>query len=343
MTKKEKSEIKRIRLIKLWEMLSRETDADNPLGTQEILRRLKNMGIECVRKTLYNDISLLQQYGYEVICNNGVGKSNEYYVEERGFSIPEVQILMNAVQAASFITERKTGELINKVAQLSGSGRGEVLKRNIVEFGTVKGTNENIYYSVNEISAAIISGNKIGFHYFDYDARHERAYRMDKENASEKRVYVVNPLATVFKNDNYYLFCYNDKYGNIAQYRVDRMDRVRVLNEKITPSKVAESFDLAKHKKQLFAMYGGEETKVTLKARNDYKILDVIFDTFGGEINLQSLNDETVEFTADVQVSPTFIAWCCSLGDNLKVTAPADVAESIKEYIQKLNDSYRNI
>lgn len=340
MNKNENNEIKRIRVLKLWEMLLQNTDAEHPMSTPEILQRLKDKGIDCVRQTLYADIALLQKYGYDVVCVNDMGRCNLYYVEDRSFSIPEVQILMNAVQAASFITERKTGELMDKIAQLAGSNSAEVLKQNIVEFGTVKGLNENIYYSVNEINTAIIGGNKISFHYFDYDARHERAYRKDKENSSEKRVYVVNPLATVFKNDNYYLFCYSDKYGNITQYRVDRMDRVRVLDEKITPSKTADSFDLAKHKKQLFDMYGGEETTVTLQARNDPKILDVLFDTFGEEITLRNINETTVEFAAEVQVSPTFIAWCCSLGDNLKVVAPVDVVNMTKEYLSAVLRQY---
>lgn len=243
MNKNENNEIKRIRVLKLWEMLLQNTDAEHPMSTPEILQRLKNKGIDCVRQTFYADIALLQKYGYDVVCVNDMGRCNLYYVEDRSFSIPEVQILMNAVQAASFITERKTGELM-------------------------------------------------------------------------------------------------DKYGNVAQYRVDRMNRERVLDEKITPSKVVEGFDLAKHKKQLFDMYGGEETTVTLQARNAPKILDVLFDTFGEEITLRTINETTVEFAAKVQVSPTFIAWCCSLGDNLNVVAPMDVVNMTKEYLSAVLRQY---
>ena len=333
-------DIKRVRILKLWEMLSRKTDSEHPLGTEEIIRHFRDMGIECVRATIYNDIKTLQKYGYDVMCNNGVGKSNEYYVGERDFSIPEVQILMNAVQAASFVTEIKTPELMNKVAQLAGGGQADVLKQNIVEFSTVKSTNEKIYYSINEICTAINNDKKISFCYFDYNVNHECVYRPDKENPSKKRVYVVNPLATVYKNDNYYLFCYSDNHDNIAQYRVDRMTDVDMLEEQRTKSEVADNFDLAKYKKQMFDMYGGKEATVTFQASNDNKILNIIFDRFGKEINMHVINADTVRFTAEVQISPTFLAWCCSLGCDLKVVAPNSVVDRVKAYVGMLIQNY---
>ena len=340
MDKAADKDIQRLRILKLWEMLSRETDSEHALGTEEIIGRFRDMGIECVRATVYSDVKTLQKYGYEVMCNNGVGKSNEYYVGERIFSMPEVQILMNAVQAANFVTEHKTAELVNKVAQLAGGGQADVLKQNFVEFSSIKSTNEKIYYSINEISTAINNDKKISFCYFDYNANHECIYRPDKEKPSKKRVYVVNPLATVYKNDNYYLFCYSDNHDNIAQYRVDRMTDVDVLEEQRTQSAVADNFDLAKHKKQMFDMYGGEEAKVTFQASNDNKILNIIYDRFGKEINMRVINADTVEFIADVQISPTFLAWCCSLGDNLKVVAPMKAEEIVKEYIKELSNLY---
>ena len=340
MNKVTDNDIKRVRILKLWEMLLQKTDSEHPLGTEKIIQHFRDMGIKCVRATVYNDVKTLQKYGYDVVCVNGVGKSNEYYVGEREFSIPEVQILMNAVQAASFVTEIKTPELVNKVAQLAGGGQASILKQNIVEFSAVKSTNEKIYYSINEINTAINGDKKISFCYFDYNAHHKCVYRTDKENPSKMHLYVVNPLATVYKNDNYYLFCYSDNHDNITQYRVDRMTDVDVLEETRTKNKVAENFDLAKHKKQMFDMYGGKEATVTFQASNDNKILNIIFDRFGKEINMHVINADTVEFTAEVQVSPTFLAWCCSLGNNLKVVAPIDAVENVKEYVKIIGEQY---
>lgn len=229
--------VSKIKYLKLWDILRQETDEQHPMSTTDIIARLAALGISCDRRTLYRNIDELNEYGFEILKRKG--NPNGYYVEDRSFEVPELQILMDAVSAASFITDKKTPVLIDKIAQLAGSQRAELLKNNIVQFGTVKGSNESIYYSVNEISQAIIAKRKIGFYYFNYDIHHNRKYRMRTSKPDEQRWYVVNPVATVFHDDKYYLFCYNDYHGNIVQYRVDRMEQVKMLDDEITPSKEA--------------------------------------------------------------------------------------------------------
>ena len=329
-------DIRRIRLLKLWEILSTETDKEHPLSTEEIIDKLAEIGIECHRITLYDDIKLLNKYGYEIHCVRS--SSNKYYVDDRNISVPEVLILMDAVQAASFVTEIKTGELIDKVSKLAGSQKAEVLKQNIVEFTIAKTTNDSVYASVSEISQAIINNKKIKFNYFDYDIHFNRTYRMKKSEPDKKRTYKVNPLGTVFDNGYYYLFCYDDYYKNIAHYRIDRMSDVAIQNEEITAGIEARDFDLPTRKRQLFDMFGGTEEKVTIHADNS--LIDVLYDKFGEDIILYPASEHTVGFTANVQVSPTFLAWCCSFGNKLAIKSPSNVVEKVKEYIRQLNENY---
>ena len=158
----------RIRLVKILEILRQETDEDNPMPTNTLIKKLAEQGIECDRRTLYRDIQVLNDYGYEVLRTRAI--SNEYYIVDRSFDIPELRILLDAVQAASFITPKKTEVLIDKIADLAGSHRAEVLKKNIMRFNITKHTNEAIYYNVNEIERAIMEGKKVSFFYFDYNA-----------------------------------------------------------------------------------------------------------------------------------------------------------------------------
>ncbi len=317
-----------VKLLKLWDLLRQETDEDHPMGTQAIIKRLNDMGINCDRRTLYTDIKALQDCGYGISCVRK--SSNEYYVDEREFDPSELRILMDAVEASSFITEKKTKEFVNKIANLAGSRRAEVLKRNIVEFNSAKGTNEHIYYIVNEIASAINEHKKIEFCYFDYNAAHERVYRKDKKR------YEVNPYATVLSGDRYYLACYDDKHGTIAHYRVDRMENVKMLDKDITENEKVKNFDITKHKKQVFDMFVGEEK--TVKIRADKKLIDVIFDKFGN-VKMQETGD-FVTFSIQVQISPMFIAWSCSFGDKLQVISPPTVVEMVKEHITMLSKLY---
>lgn len=114
-----KENCQKIKLLKLMELLWQETDEHHPLSTNEICSRLSTMGISCERRTLAKDILLLNEQGFEVMCCR-VGKEKGYYIEDRSFSLPEIKILIDAVQAANFITEKKSSELIDKISALGG-------------------------------------------------------------------------------------------------------------------------------------------------------------------------------------------------------------------------------
>lgn len=320
----------RIKLLKIWEILCQETDEEHPMESTVLIEKLAELGVPCERKTLYRDIETLCEYGYEVICERG--KKNQYYVLDRSFDLPELHILLDAVQAASFITPQKTVQLVDKIANLAGSRKGEVIKRNIVSFNNTKNTNEKIYYSVNEIVRAITKRKQIEFMYFDYDSKHNKVYR------KEGNKYVMNPYATIFSNDNYYMLAYNDKHKTIIHFRVDRMDFVRMTDKDILPLNDAETFDVTKHKKEVFGMFIGKEESVKFVV--DKSLLDVVFDRFGSKIILSKIDEDRYSFSTDVQISPIFLGWCCAFGDKLKVVAPDSVVESIKQHITGLDELY---
>lgn len=179
----------KIKLLKLLEILRQDSDEDHYIGTTELIDKLADMGIVCDRRTLYKDIEVLNNFGYEVFCEKSPGKPNCYCVADRSFDVPELRILMDAVQAASFVTPSKTEVLLDKIADLGGSHRAELLQSNIVRFNTTKSTNENIFYAISEINSAIENNKKVSFEYFDFNEKHERVYRKDHKR------YFVNPLA----------------------------------------------------------------------------------------------------------------------------------------------------
>lgn len=320
----------KIKLVKIWEILSQETDENNPMGTQTLLKRLKEIGIDCTRKTLYADINVLNEFGYEILCTRGV--SNQYYVVDRKFDMPELRILIDAVQAASFITPKKTKEFVDKIAHLSGSRSAEVLKRNVVEFNTAKSKNESIYYAVNEIALAIKEGMQVEFLYFDMDVNRKRVYRKDGAK------YIVSPVATVFSNDRYYLVCYDDKHKNVSHYRIDRMSEVSMTQVHVNSIVYTKQLDVKKHKGQVFDMFTGRHEKVRFLA--DKSLVDVVADKFGEDVKMFSAPDNKISFTADVQVSKTFLAWCCGFGKDLKVMSPDSVVQQLKEYTAELFEHY---
>ena len=320
----------KLKLVKIWEILSQETDEEHPMGTPVLLDKLAELGIPCDRRTLYADIKALNECGYEILCKRAV--SNEYYVKDRRFSIAELRIMMDAVQAAGFISDNKSKEFIDKLSKLAGSRHGEALKENLVSFNNTKTDNEDIYTNVETITAAIQQNKKVKFTYFDYDLSHKRVYR------KEGKFYYMNPFALVMDNDNYYFLGCDKFHDNMISFRVDRMEQVQVSRHDKEDLEILKTFDLENYKKQIFGMFSGNVTEVTIQANNE--LIDAVFDLFGPKTKLSPLNENEFVFTAQVQLSPQFFGWCCSFGDKLKVKAPNSVINELEDYIENLAITY---
>ena len=295
------------RLLKLWEILKRESDENNKLTTSELLEKLNKQGLDCDRRTLYGDVELLNDMGLEVMIERG-RHFNKYYVEDRQFDIPELRILMDAVQAANFITEKKTRELLDKIALLAGARKAELLKKNTTEFNTIKHTNEKIYYSVDELTTAINNGKRVKFRYFDLDENKRRVYKRGGEE------YHVDPLALIYTQDNYYLYAHDGK--KVKTYRIDRMADVLAEQEDAAIKVGAE--DAAKYRKEAFSMFDGESKDVAFIFDRD--ILNVIYDKFGEDIHVLGADDDRLFIKTRVKTSNVFYGWWAMLGIKMYTT-----------------------
>lgn len=323
----------KLKLVKIWEILSQETDEEHPMGTPVLLDKLAELGIPCDRRTLYADIKALNECGYEILCKRAV--SNEYYVKDRRFSIAELRIMMDAVQAAGFISDNKSKEFIDKLSTLAGSRRGEALKENLVSFNNTKTDNEDIYTSVETITAAIQQNKKVKFTYFDYDLSHKRVYR------KEGKFYYMNPFALVMDNDNYYFLGCDKFHDNMISFRVDRMEQVQVSRHDKEDLELLKTFDLENYKKQIFGMFSGNVCEVSIRASND--LIDAVFDLFGPKTKLSRYNECEFVFTTQVQLSPQFFGWCASFGDKLKIVAPNSIIGAFEDYIERLTEMYMKL
>ena len=327
--------MQKIKLLKLYELLRKETDEDHPISRMELCRRLNEMGISSNVRTLSLDIEVLQENGFEIMGFKD-GQQKFYFVPEHELTVPEVKILIDAVQAASFITEKKTAELVEKVASLSGSHRGEVLKANMVKFNTRKHTNEAILYTVDTIEDAIIRKKMITYNYFHLNEKAQREYVMGEDG--EKKAYCVEPVALIFNEDNYYLMAYSSRHpGATANYRIDRIDHVEVV-EKSKLSKEAKSMirNVAKYTKRVFKMYSGETEEVTL--RFDKSLVEPVFDKFGEDTKIKLIDDNECVTTVEVQVSPTFFGWLAQFGGKMRIAEPEYVLEKYQKHISETTE-----
>lgn len=245
----------KIKLMKIMEILRQETDEEHPMTKVELAARLVAMKVSCSPRSLIRDIKLLNEQGYEIM-ERLVGHEKAYFVCDRSFSVPELKILIDAVQAASFVTEKKTLELIDKIAALGGSHKAAILKRNLIKFNTRKHRNETVYYTVGYLEDAIKQNRKVAFKYFDVTETGQRAFRRDGAE------YVMEPVALVFNEDNYYLITYNEKHEATTNYRVDRIDSVRILDDPISETARSLRRKVARYTEEAFKMFNGQQETV---------------------------------------------------------------------------------
>ncbi len=316
----------KIKLLKIMEILRQETDEEHPITKVELAARLVAMNVSCSPRSLIRDIKLLNEQGYEIM-ERLMGHEKGYFVCDRSFSVPELKILIDAVQAASFVTEKKTAELIDKIAALGGSHKADILKSNMVRFNTRKHSNESIYYNVGFLEDAIQQQKKVIFYYYDLNENGEKVYRREHHH------YVVDPIALVFNDDNYYLMVYSAKHDSTANYRVDRMDHVEIVDEAISEKALTLREGIDSYTEQAFKMYGGQLVDVVLEF--DDKLIGVVYDKFGEDTKMIRAGDKCIA-TVKVQISPVFWGWLFQFGRQMIVISPAEVTEEYRSQVNQL-------
>lgn len=318
---------RKVKLLKLLELLRKRTDEQHPMTTSEICAAMDELGIPCDRRILKQDVDNLNDLGYEVMVTM-VGHEKAYYVEDRSFSLPELKILIDAVHASSFITEKKSEELIEKLAALAGEHRAEVLKRNMVCFNTRKHSNEKILYTIDTLEEAILTQKKIIFLYFDLDENGQRVYRRGGHH------YVVEPVALVFNEDNYYLTSYSSRHDSTSNYRVDRMDAVEIIDEPCGEKAVALRDQVAAYTEQAFKMFGGQLEDVVLEF--DRVLIGVVYDKFGESVKMIPSGENRCIATVKVRISPVFWGWLFQFAGQMDIISPAKLKEEYRERAAKL-------
>ena len=315
----------KIKLLKLVEYLKTESSKDNPKSTNEIIAYLESTGTSSERRTLYQDMEFLAENGIDVVKTKK-SKENAYYIDSNALSLAELKILIDAVQAANFITDSKTAALVEKLTDLAGIRKREILNENIIFYNNHKHTNEDIFDNIEIIERAIKKKREITFCYFDLDEKLRRIYRKDKQR------YHADPIALVYSEDNYYLVTYNRKYEATTNYRVDRMDEIEIEDEPICKEAQVRKGRASVYMKQIFKMYNGETVDVTLEF--DRSILGAVYDKFGEDQPVKALNKEQLTTTVTVQISPPFFGWIYQFGDKMSITSPSDLEKQFRKAIK---------
>lgn len=321
----------KLKLLYIIKILSEQTDEFHPITTKDLIVKLEEYGVSAERKSIYNDISQLTDFGYDIIqIDNRSGGG--YYLGARDFELAELKLLVDAVQSSRFITQKKSRELISKLEKLTSRHDGIVLQRQVFVAGRIKTENESIFYHVDTIHKAIFENRKIGFVYLDYDVSKKLVPRKGGQK------YIISPWALIWKEENYYLLGYDNKDEMVKHYRVDKMDAVEMTGEIRDGGDAFENIDLAQYTNKAFGMYSGEEETVTLSFQKS--LLGVVIDRFGTDISIRE-DGEKLRARVKVLVSGQFFGWLCGIGSGITIAGPDKVREEYKKRLLDLAMDYR--
>ena len=323
-----KSDNQKLKIFYILDYLERNSGPDHPVRASELIAMLERQhNILCERKTVYSDIAALQDYGVDIVSLPG--KNGGYYIASRNFELPELKLLIDAVQSSRFLTEKKSRELIEKLCNQCNEHDARLMRREVLVSGRVKSMNETIYYNVDSLQDAIAQNRQILFRYFDWGIDGKRKYR--------EKDYVASPYGLCQDNENCYLLAFSDRHG-ITSYRVDRMSDIRILEEARIPCPELTGKAFTEHANRLFQMFAGDTTDVKLRFHK--RLANVVIDRFGRDTMLIPDGEEHFVFTVNVAVSPMFLSWVIGFGNKAKILYPQSVIDQCRQMCLEAMEQY---
>lgn len=325
----------KLKLLLVLDLLLRESDEYHPVDIEKILLYLRNHGVVCERKSVYNDIGILKEFGYDILYTKT--PKNGYFVATRDFEEAEIRLLCDAVQAANFISPKKSALLCEKILKLLSAPQAKEIKGQVYVENRPKSTNEEIYYTVDKLNRAIRNGKKVSLLY-------RRRIITEKSAVEyEEKTHTLSPYGMIWKDDHYYLVGNNIKYDNIMVLRVDRIRGLEVLEtEPIRPfsevSPYKTYFDTADYAKTHFNMFTGTTERVELICRN--ALIESVLDRFGEDIHIVRVNDDKFKLTVDAAVSEGLVSWIMQFGGKMQVSKPKTLKKMVTDRASEIMKLY---
>ncbi|MGN0342472.1 MAG: helix-turn-helix transcriptional regulator [Roseburia sp.] len=302
------------------------TDEQHPVTTKHLIEYLAKNDILAERKSIYDDIALLQDFGMDIIKIGG--RSGGYYLASREFELAELKILVDLVQSSKFITTKKSRELIHKLEHLTSRHEAGQLNRQVMVMNRTKAVNESIYYNVDMIYNGIAENSKIRFRYFEWTVEKEMRPRRDGA------FYEVSPYILTWDDENYYMIAYDEQADLIKHFRVDKMIQISLTHEERTGGEKMKNLDIAAYSRKTFGMFAGEEE--TLVLQGDKEMIGVIIDRFGQDVAMRKLDEEHFRARIHVALSHQFFGWLAGLGGKVTIAEPENVRQQYITYLQDL-------
>ncbi len=315
--------VQKLRLLYIIDILTQKSDEEHPISATQIMEYLsKDYNIECERKTIYDCIDCLNEYGYEIIKSQS---PRGYFMTSYYFEPAELRLLIDAVQAADFISAKKTKALIKKFSAFASEYQYKRIEKQVYIDNRNKCKNENLFILIDIISSAIRERKQI-------EAIYRRRKVVDgKAVKYEEKTMIINPYALIWADDHYYLVGNYSKYDNFIHLRIDRLKSVKVLDTYARHfseiSSYTSVFDVADYSNKHLSMFSGDIKPVEMICNNS--IIEEFIDQFGDKNSMRPYGDNVFLAKIDVAITDGLVGWIMQYGDKIKVKSPKELKNMI--------------
>ena len=320
-----KSFHQKLKILYLMRAFLEKTDEAHPMTVKELIAYLESVGISAERKTIYDDIEALRIFGFDI--NNRRERPAGFYLATREFELPELKLLVDAVQSSKFISSSKSRQLIGKLESLTSIYEAKQLKRQVLMGSRIKTMNESVYYNIDEIHQALAEDRQLSFQYCEWTIEKKLRLKRDGER------YRVSPWGLIWQDENYYIVALDEKSGIVKHYRVDKMLKPQMEADSRNGSEMSEYYDAAQLSSGTFGMFGGREELVSLEFHN--RLVGVVLDRFGRDVIIRRKDDQHFFTQVRVNISDQFFGWMAGLGSDAVLEAPESVRTEYREHLLK--------
>lgn len=317
----------KLKLLYLLQMLEKETDAEQGLTMADILTNLAEHGISAERKSIYRDINTLREFGCEVETYKR--KPVEYALTP-DIDLPELMLLVDAVQGSKFLTEEMSNSLTASVQNLASVRQQKFLRKCVHVEGRITSQSDSVFTNVDIIHEAMQKGRKVEFMYYKYGTDKTRKIQHDG------KPYIHTPIRVVYADGFYYLITWNDHKEAFVTFRLDRIQELKISEEPAMRNAKTANYSTDHFKHKSFGMFDGEVTSATLLVKAH--AMDAIIDTFGHDVKVKTLSDEEAEVYVSVYKSYQFFGWIAGFNGDVRIKGTASLVHEYQEWLKSLLD-----
>jgi len=306
--------------LQILEILRQYPDQEHLISMPELQAILEADGFASNRRTVYRAIDTLREYNYDIRYEFHKFYSGYYLVPY--FNEAEHFILSDYLNQQTTLSNQEISTIQTKLQHLASPYHSLKRRQNIHT------SNQEILSNIKLILHAIKHSYQISFYYFDYTISKEKKYRKNKKR------YILTPYAVTSDEGKYYCVLYSEKYQSFTNYRIDKMETVRLIDQPVETI----AFNLEEHLQTSMKMYAGKAETITIKCTTD--MASIILDEFGKQMIISEVNDDYFILSLKTAITPTLLSWLLLFYDRVTVIQPAKLKEKLLTIANEVIDTY---